>query len=258
MKIEIQEEQGFKFVEAGEGNDEVLLLLHGLFGALSNFQGVIDHFSKDYKVSIPLLPLYTLEPKETTVTGLLDYVTRFVEYRGYKTVVPIGNSLGGHIGLLYALANTPKIKAMVLTGSSGLFESALGDSYPRKSDYDFIKNKTELTFYDPKVATKELVDEVYEIVNNREKALRILYLAKSALRHNLRDKLQDLDFPVLLLWGKNDTITPPEAAEGFHRLLPNSTLQWIDKCGHAAMMEHPEEFNRHVERFLQDLRQKAQ
>ncbi|MCP6756160.1 hypothetical protein NL533_31530, partial [Klebsiella pneumoniae] len=80
---------------------------------------------------------------------------------------------------MYTLQHPKKVKSIILTGSSGLFENSLGDSYPKKSDYDFVKQKTEYTFYDPAVATKELVDEVYEIVNNREKALRILYLAKS-------------------------------------------------------------------------------
>jgi pimeloyl-ACP methyl ester carboxylesterase len=50
--------------------------------------------------------------------------------------------------------------------------------------------------------------------------------------------------------GKNDKVTPPDVAEEFKQLLPNSTLYWIDKCGHAAMMEQPEEFNRLLEEWL--------
>ena len=73
-----------------------------------------------------------------------------------------------------------------------------------------------------------LVDEVFEIVNNREKALRVLYMAKSAMRHNLRDELQNITIPVLLIWGKDDGITPPFVGEEFHKLLPNSDLIWFD------------------------------
>jgi len=231
----------------------VLLLLHGLFGALSNFQFVIDHFSPRMKVVIPILPLYTLPIDQTTVIGFKEYIERFIKHKGYSDVVLLGNSLGGHIALLYALEHQAGIKAMVLTGSSGLFENSLGDSYPRKSDYDFVKDKTEFTFYDPKTATKELVDEVYEIVNNREKVVRIVSLAKSALRHNLREFLPNITIPALLVWGNNDNITPAFVGEEFQKLMPNATLHLIDECGHAAMMEKPEEFNTILDNFLKQL-----
>ena len=254
MKFQITEEGEFRYYESGNG-DTVLLLLHGLFGALSNFREVIENFSEKMKVCIPLLPLYTLPLKETTVEGLVAYTTRFIEFKKYKSLILLGNSLGGHIALLYALENQDqnKVKSIVLTGSSGLFENTLGDTYPRKSDYDFVRQKTADTFYDPQIATKELVDEVFEIVNNREKALRILNLAKSALRNNLRERLQNIQVPVLLIWGKDDKITPPFVADEFNKLLPNSQLHYIEKCGHAAMMEQSEKFNLLLEHFLSKL-----
>ena len=122
---------------------------------------------------------------------------------------------------------------------------------PDKTDWHlYIRKKTELTFYDPKVASKELVDEVYSIVNNRLKALKIIALARSAIKHNLGDELKDIKIPVCLIWGKNDTITPPMVAEEFQSLLSNSELHWIDKCGHAPMMEVPVEFNQILGDFL--------
>lgn len=252
--IAIREENGFRYAEAGRG--DVLLLLHGLFGALSNFREVIDFFSKKMKVSIPLLPLYNLPAEQTTVEGLVKHVQDFISYKKYKPPVLLGNSLGGHIALLYTLKQPHKVRAIVLTGSSGLFENSLGDSYPRKSNYDFVRQKTAYTFYDPTIATKELVDEVYQIVNNRDKALRILYLAKSALRNNLREHLRKINVPVMLIWGKNDRITPPFVAEEFNALLPRADLKLIDKCGHAAMMERSAEFNLILDQFLSKLFQK--
>jgi len=53
-----------------------------------------------------------------------------------------------------------------------------------------------------------------------------------------------------LIWGAQDTITPPHVAEEFHTLIPQSELFWIDNCGHAAMMEHPDTFNGIVDRWL--------
>ncbi len=158
--------------------------------------------------------------------------------------------MGGHVGLVYTLKNQDKVKTITLTGSSGLFENGMGETYPKRGDYEYIRKKTELTFYDPNVATKELVDEVYSIVNTRMKALKIISLARSAIKHNLGDELNDIKVPTCLIWGKNDTITPPMVAEEFQKLIPNSEVHWIDKCGHAPMMEVPREFNTILAGFL--------
>lgn len=248
MEYEIKQHGKFKYVEEGEG--EPLILLHGLFGALSNFSDLIDHFRHKNKVIVPLLPLYELNLLDTTVGGLSKFVHRFIEAGDYQNIHLLGNSLGGHVGLVYLLNHPERVKTITLTGSSGLFENGMGETYPKRGNYEFIKKKTELTFYDPEIASKELVDEVFEIVNNRLKAIKIISLAKSAIRHNLGDELQGIKVPTLLIWGKNDTITPPLVAEEFHKLIPNSELHYIDKCGHAPMMEVPGEFNVLLEEFL--------
>ena len=228
-----------------------MVLLHGLFGALSNFMDLVDHFRLTHTVLIPMLPLFDLSVLDTSVNGLAKHVQKFIEARGLKRVHLMGNSLGGHVGLVYTLREQHKVMTITLTGSSGLFENGMGETYPKRGDYEYIRKKTELTFYDPKVASKELVDEVYGIVNNRLKALKIISLARSAIKHNLGDELQDIRVPVCLIWGKNDTITPPMVAEEFHKLLPTSEVHWIDKCGHAPMMEVPAEFNQILGDFLQ-------
>ena len=236
------------YVEEGAG--EPLVLLHGLFGALSNFKDLVDYFKQTHLVIIPLLPLYDLSLIETSVSGLSKFVYKFFEQRKLRNVHLLGNSLGGHVGLVFTLKHPELVKTITLTGSSGLFENGMGETYPKRGDYNYVQKKTELTFYDPKVATKELVDEVFNIINNRLKALKIIALARSAIRHNLGDELTEIKQPVCLVWGKNDTITPPMVAEEFHKLLPTSELHWIDKCGHAPMMEVPVEFNAILSGFL--------
>ncbi len=248
MEFEIKEENGFKYIEEGEG--EVLLLLHGLMGALSNWTDVVQEFKNDYRVIIPLLPLYDLPLLTTGVKTLAKFVHKFVKYKKLKNITVLGNSLGGHVGLIYTLNHPDEVKALVLTGSSGLYENAFGGSFPRRESYDFIKEKVEFTFYDPATATKELVDEVYQIVNDRIKVIKILAMAKSAIRHNMSKDIYKIKVPVCLIWGKNDKITPPDVAIEFNQLLPDSELNWVDLCGHAPMMERPIEFNAHLRRFL--------
>ena len=251
MQYEIKEDKNFQFIE--EGNGEPLILLHGLFGALSNFADLLEHFKKTHKVIIPLLPLFDLSLIETSVSGLKRFVRKFIEHRGYTNFHLLGNSLGGHVALVYALEHQDQIASLILTGSSGLFENGMGDSYPRRGDYEYIKNKTALTFYDPAIATKELVDEVYSITNNRLKVIKIIALAKSAIRNNLGEELNQINKPTLLIWGNNDTITPPFVGHEFNKLIPNSELHFIDKCGHAPMMEVPDEFNKILHGFLNKL-----
>jgi pimeloyl-ACP methyl ester carboxylesterase len=252
MEYNIKEEKGFSYIEEGEG--EVLLLLHGLMGALSNWSGVIEQFKGRYKVVIPMLPIYDLPLLTTGVKSLSKYVHKFVKFKKYEQVILLGNSLGGHVGLIYSLSHQNFVKALVLTGSSGLYENAFGGSFPKRENYEFIKEKVQYTFYEPETATKELVDEVYEIVNNRHKVIRILAMAKSAIRHNMSADLSKIKIPVSLIWGKNDRITPPEVAVEFKSLLPDSELNWIDLCGHAPMMERPTEFNEILSKFLEKIK----
>jgi pimeloyl-ACP methyl ester carboxylesterase len=251
MQYEIKHQEKFKFIEEGHG--EPLVLLHGLFGALSNFKDLVEYFRQHYKVVVPLLPLFELDILHTTVGGLAKFVYKFVEARKYRNIHLLGNSLGGHVSLIYLLKHPEEVKSLTLTGSSGLFENGMGDTYPRRGDYEYIKKKTELTFYDPKTATKELVDEVFDITKNRIKVIKIIALAKSAIRNNLGDELKNIKQPTLLIWGNNDTITPPFVAREFNRLIPNSELYLVDKCGHAPMMEQPEEFNVILHKFLKKL-----
>lgn len=246
--MELKEDKGFTYVDEGEG--EVVLLLHGLFGALSNWDSVVNHFSKNYRVIIPLLPIYTMPLKEAGLEGLTDFLEEFIEVKQLKELNLMGNSLGGHVALIYALRKPENIKSLILTGSSGLFENAMGGSFPKRGSYDYVKERVAYTFYDPATATDELVDEVFETTKSIPKCMRIVAMAKSAQRNNMADLIPDIKARTLLIWGLNDTITPPMVGHEFNRLLPNSELHFIDKCCHAPMMEAPEKFNILLERFL--------
>ncbi len=247
MEYRIQKEDKFNYIDQGEG--EVLLLLHGLFGALSNWQDVLNHFSKNYRVVIPLMPIFEMNILKLSVEGLANFIDDFIEFKGFKKVNILGNSLGGHVALVYIKKHPEKVNSLLLTGSSGLYENAFGASYPRKGDKEYLRQRVSLTFYDPKSTTDELVDEVYETIQDKGKLLRILTMAKSAIRHNMRKDLPGFKMPVCLIWGKQDTITPPEVCDEFHELLPDSEKHFIDKCGHAPMMEQPLEFNRIADQF---------
>lgn len=248
MKYDVIEEEGYRYIEAGKG--QTLVLLHGLMGELSNWEAAIDHFKENYHVVVPILPIYELPILTLGVKSLSKYVHRFLKFKKLNQVVLVGNSLGGHVGLVFTVNHQEFVKALVLTGSSGLYENAFGGSFPRRESYEYVREKVEFTFYSPQTATKDLVDEVFKTINDRSRVIRILALAKSAIRHNMAKDLHKITIPVSLIWGKQDKITPPEVAEEFHELFPNSELNWIDECGHAPMMEQPVFFNDYLDKFL--------
>ena len=252
MSYEIRKDGKFNFIEVGEG--EPIMLLHGLFGALSNFEPLIEYFKIRNKVIVPMLPLLEMDLLHTSVGGLQKFVQKFIEHRNYNNIHLLGNSLGGHVALVHILKNPEKVKSLILTGSSGLFENGMGDTYPKRGDKEYIRNKTALTFYNPSMATDELVDEVFEITNNRLKVIKIITLAKSAIRSNLGEELSQIQQPTCLIWGNNDIITPPFVGKEFNKLIPNSELHLVDKCGHAPMMEVPVEFNKILSGFLDKLK----
>ena len=150
-------ENGFNYKSVGDG--QPLVILHGLMGGLSHFEGLFDFFPKHgYAVIAPALPAYNSTLLNTNVKYFAKYVKKFIDHKKLKNIVLIGNSLGGHVGLIFSKLYPKLVKGLVLTGSSGLYENSMGDSYPKREDYNFIKKKTQEVFYSPDIATKEIVD----------------------------------------------------------------------------------------------------
>lgn len=251
MSSKLIEDGKYSYVEAGEG--QPIIVLHGLMGALSNFDGVLNYFSENgYKVIIPELPIYKLPLLKTNVKNLSKFLKDFMAYKKIDKAILLGNSLGGHIALYFTKLNPKNVAGLVLAGSSGLYEKSMGDTYPKRGNYEYIQSKTQEVFYDPAIATKEVVDEIYASVNDRVRVIKTLAIAKSAIRHNMAKDLPKMNIPTCIIWGKNDSVTPPEVAIDFQKLLPDANLYWIDKCGHAPMMEHPDEFNKILENWLKE------
>ena len=252
MEDNVIKEKGFSYIETNPGK-EPIVLLHGLLGTLSNFTGIVAKFGDTHNIVFPILPIFDLPLKNSGLGGLLKYIESFIDFKNLSDINLLGNSLGGHLAQLYTLKHPEKVKSLILTGSSGLFENAMGSTFPKRGNYEYIKNKAEDTFYDPKIATKELVDELFEAVNDRNKAIRIIITAKSAIRHNLEDKLDKISCPTLLVWGREDGVTPLFVGEKFNKLITSSKLVIVEKCGHAPMMEKPNEFNQILDEFLNSL-----
>jgi len=234
------------------GHGPTIILLHGLFGNLSNWGHVAFEFTSTHRVIIPRLPLYSKPVSAERLNDLVEYLEQFISAHQLDKVTLIGNSLGGHVAILYAFNNPERVEKLVLTGSSGLYENSFGGTFPRVKDYGYIREKVVSTFYNREVASKALVDEVYATVQNKSKTLSIIRLARAAQKNNVEHLLGEINVSTLLIWGRQDTITPPEVALDFHNSLPLSQIVFLDHCGHVPMMEQPKLFNEHVRKFLVD------
>ncbi len=253
----VQTRDGFRFVDEGPTRHPFpVVLLHGMLGTYENWRSTICALAgAGHRVVAPVLPVYDLPESETSVSGLMRYTRRLTQALHIKKPILVGNSLGGHVALLYALQQTDPPSALILTGASGVDEIVLGESTPRRFDREYVKERAALTFYDPRHASEQLVDEVMGIVADRNRVIRLIKMARSTRRERVEDELSEIRIPTLLIWGTEDRLTPPAIAHRFRTRMSNARLELISACGHAPMIEHPKRFNKLVLEFLGTLNQ---
>ena len=243
-----EQEPKFETVEMGDSGPE-MVLLHGLFGALSNWditQPLMSKFARPIALHFPLIKAQRVDVKVKSLALFTEY---FVRSRNFAPTILCGNSLGGHVALRLCLAHPELVDCMILTGTSGLYEHSV-DALPVRPDKKFIRDHMERVFHDPKFITEEAVSEIADILADRKNVLNLIHAARSAKKDNLKDLLGTIKVPTLLLWGEDDEVTTMAVAEQFHSLLPNSTLVTHKNCGHAPMIEHPEWFASEVHKFI--------
>lgn len=238
----------YNVIEKGTGRP--VIMLHGLFGRASNWEGIIGRFAAGRRAIALDLPYLELDKDDCSVRFLSDYVLGFASSAGFDTAAYIGNSLGGHIALDIAIRHRKRIEHLVLTGSSGLFERGYEEDLQIHPTREYLKKKIEEIFFDKNFVTEAIVDEAYELLLNKKHKLNIVRLTKSAKSYNVKKDLRRISCPALLVWGREDTITPPSVAVEFNRHIKRSRLEFIDNCCHAPMMEYPERFAKLVLDFL--------
>jgi 2-hydroxy-6-oxonona-2,4-dienedioate hydrolase len=242
----------FRWLERGEG--EPIVLLHGLMGRMDHWDSALQALAHIGRPIAPDVPILAEALGDPSVGGLTEHVRNFLDAIDVPRAVVGGNSLGGHLALELALRDPHRVSGLILTGSSGLFERSFSRGVPHVPTTEFVRQKMEEIFYDTSLVTPAWVEAVRRTLTTRVLARRIIHVARSAKRSNLESRLGGIGAPTLVVWGKDDRITPPEVAERFAALIPNAELVFIANCGHAPMLEQPAVFNAVVEDWLQDTR----
>jgi pimeloyl-ACP methyl ester carboxylesterase len=238
----------FRVVERGEQGPGVILL-HGLFGAVSNWDGALPHLAEFARVIALEFPILTGHRSEVRVKALAAYTECFIRTRMLQPITLCGNSLGGHVALRMALASPQLVDCLLLSGASGLYEHSV-DALPVRPTREYLREHMGRVFADHKFVTDEAISEVLEILSNRVNHINLIHAARSAKKDNLLESLKLIKVPTLLLWGENDEVTTMKVAEMFHNNIPNSKLVTIKNCGHAPMIEHPDWFAEEIKKFL--------
>lgn len=248
----LKEEKEFEFnvVEGGASGPEVILL-HGLFGALSNWDSTFPHLEKFCRPLALQFPIISGHRSEVKVKALSLFTEKLIRKRNLQPAILCGNSLGGHVALRLCLASPQMVDCLILSGTSGLYEHSV-DSLPVRPDKRFIKDHMERVFYNQEFVTEKAIDEIYGIISKRMNVLNIIHAARSAKKDNLLNLLKEINVPTLLLWGEDDKVTTMDVAQMFHKHIRNSKLVTIKDCGHAPMIEHPRWFADQVETFVKE------
>ncbi|MBC7450270.1 MAG: alpha/beta hydrolase, partial [Cytophagales bacterium] len=198
-----------------------------------------------------ILPIYDGTLGKDGLDGLVSYLHEIVTELDLERFSLVGNSLGGQVAILYTHAYPQNVARLVLTGSAGLYESTMGASYPKRGDYAYIEEKVRYTFHNDGIVTRTLVDQVFETVNDIRKSIRVIKIVRAANGNNVSELLKQITTPTLLIWGREDRITPLDIAYRFQKLLSGGAeLRIIDNCGHAPMMERPDDFNAILDEYL--------
>ena len=242
---EMKEIDGIPYAEAGaECGGTPILLLHGMMGTIENWEKLIPAVAAaGYRIVCPVLPMYSVKLRDANLQGIVDFVLRFTNLAGLEKAVVTGNSFGGHIAALYAMQFPERVEALVLSGASGIYEVEMSSSVMRRNDKNYLRPRVEKTFFDPSHVTDELLDDIIVIITNREKAIRLIKFARAVEKGSIKADLYKIKAPTLLVWGKQDEITPPDVAKTLNEGITGAELRWLDECGHVPMMEQPEGFN---------------
>jgi len=238
---------------AETGRGRPILFLHGLVGLNEHWQDVATGISPRARCLMLQVPLLQLRGDDCSIAGVTALTVRYLETHVREPAVLVGNSFGGHVALRIALERPDLLRGLILAGSSGLTERTTLSDIQTRPSRAWLERKIGELFFDTAFMDPADVDRAFHELTDRRRAHAMIKLSRSARRNHLGERLAGITTPTLLIWGKQDVVTPPEAAHELHAKIAGSRLVWLDRCGHAPMIESARPFAAAVNAFLDAL-----
>ena len=238
---------------ASIGEGVPVVFLHGLVGLNDHWEGVVARAKSSMRCVMLQLPLLDLEDDDCSIDGATELTARFIERVVGERAVLVGNSFGGHVALKIAINRPDLVRGLVLAGSSGLIEKSMVSDIQIRPSRGWLERKIGELFHDRSKMNQADVDRAYETLSNRRQARAMVKLSRSARRNHLGDELHRIQCHTLILWGRQDIVTPPEACEQFAKGIRSNKVMWLEECGHAPMIERPSEFTAALTEYVKSL-----
>lgn len=239
-----------KASRAVSGERPTLVFMHGLVGLNEHWEDVALRIGAHADAVMFELPLLQLPDAYCSIDGVTAITSQFLRSLGRGPYVLAGNSFGGHVALRVAIEEPALVRGLVLAGSSGVLEVTSVASVELRPSRPWLEQRIAELFHDRRFMRAGDLDRAYAQLSQRSCARAMVRLSRSARRDVLIDRLHMVGVPTLLLWGRQDIVTPLSAAHMFHQRIKRSKLVVYDRCGHVPMIENAPGFARDTIDFL--------
>jgi pimeloyl-ACP methyl ester carboxylesterase len=254
--------QKISYLEAGNSGPTVILL-HGLGADATNWGFTIPALTSKYHVYAPDQIGFGKSDKPIMnyrVATLVEFLDQFYQKLGIEKATLVGNSLGGWAAAAFAIAHPQKVDKLVLVSAAGYSTKRYGGQELSKDIYSVLNPSTtadmkrlfEAIFYDKVYKTDAFIAQAFTAKLKKGDGYTINSFIDSVLRGEdyIDDKVKAIKAPTLVIWGREDKLTPPAMADAFVQDIAGAQKLMIEQCGHAAQIEKAQIFNNALLKFL--------
>jgi len=242
-----------RVVDVGDGNAAPVVFLHGLVGLNDHWEELVRLIQHRSRCVLFQVPLLDLTGEDCSIRGVTELTAKFLREHVRDPAVLVGNSFGGHVAAKIAIDHPTLASGLVLAGASGVIEKTIVEDVQIRPSREWLSRKIGELFFDQRNMNPADVDRAFVELSQRGHARAMVRLSRTARRNHLGKDLANIRVPTLLVWGRQDIVTPPEACETFAAKIPDARVVWLENCGHVPMIEGMVEQVASVTAFLDEL-----
>ena len=256
--------QGYEMHYLEHGSGPAVVFVHGSGPGVNAYSNFFPNYraiaAAGYRCVLPDMIGFGWSSKPDDIDYTLELfvptLREFLDLLKIERCVLVGNSLGGAISMKLAIDHPERVEKLIVMGPGGIearetyfkmpgIQKMVSQFVGSGFDRPGLRRLLELLAYDPNTITDELLEQRFNILQTQPKAV----LARMSIT-DLTPELGKLRGPLLGFWGVEDQFCPASGYEKILRAVPDSRFIMYSRCGHWAMIERAEDFNRNAIEFL--------